>query len=331
MTSAGRFAAGMFVALVLSASPWVCAQEASINSWLMRLHEASRHRTYTGTFVVSAAGQMASARIWHVCNGDQQVEQVDTLSGTQRSTVRVNNDVITFYPQSKTAVAEHRESLGLFPNLLTSDAAEIGDHYRMKTLGTERIAGLDAEIVQLQPKDALRYGYRVWSEKQSGLVVQLQTLDSGGNVLEQSAFSELQLDAPVNKAKLTQKFSDTAGYRLERRELRSTTAKEQGWELPASVAGFRPMGCYSRPESIVVGGPLNRSSIMQWIFSDGLATVSLFVEAFDPRRHTHEGASELGGATHTLTRRLDGWWITGVGEVPTSTLTLFVQGLQRRK
>ena len=274
---------------------------------------------------------MASARIWHVCNGQQQVEQVDTLSGTQRSTVRVNNDVITFYPQSKTAVAEHRESLGLFPNLLTSDAAEIGEHYRMKVQGTDRIAGLDAEVVQLQPKDALRYGYRVWSEKRSGLVVQLQTLDGEGKVLEQAAFSELQLDAPVSKAKLMQKFADTAGYRLEHRELQTTTAQSQGWDVPASLAGFQPMGCYSRPEALVAGEPAQRSSIMQWIFSDGLATVSLFVEAFDPRRHTREGVSDLGGATHTLTRRLDGWWITGVGEVPASTLALFVQGLQRKK
>jgi sigma-E factor negative regulatory protein RseB len=70
---------------------------------------------------------------------------------------------------------------------------------------------------------------------------------------------------------------------------------------------------------------------MQWMFSDGLATVSLFVEAFDTRRHMRAGESELGGATRTHTRRLDAWWITAVGEAPALTLSLFVQGLERKK
>ena len=79
-------------------SPLAGAEEASINAWLMRLHEASRHRTYTGTFVVSAAGKMASARIWHVCDGEQQVERVESLSGTPRATFRRNDEVVTFFP-----------------------------------------------------------------------------------------------------------------------------------------------------------------------------------------------------------------------------------------
>ncbi len=311
--------------------PLVVAEEASINAWLMRLHEASRHRTYTGTFVVSAAGKMASARIWHVCDGEQQVERVESLSGTPRATFRRNDEVVTFFPESKVAVAESRESLGLFPNLLKSNAAGIGDHYLMKPMGSERIAGLDAAVVQLLPKDTLRYGYRVWSEKRSGLVVQLQTLDVDGRVLEQSAFSELQLDAPVNKAKLVQMMDATDGYRLERRDLQKTTAKAQGWDMVKAVPGFKPMGCYTRPVALLAGASGRAEQTMQWMFSDGLATVSLFVEVFDARRHVREGVTELGGATHTHTRRLDAWWITAVGEAPAPTLALFVQGLERKK
>ncbi|TAH13379.1 MAG: transcriptional regulator [Curvibacter sp.] len=297
----------------------------------MRLHEASRHRTYTGTFVVSAAGQMASARIWHVCDGEQQVERVESLSGTPRATFRRNDEVMTFFPEAKVAISESRDSLGLFPSLLKSNAADIGENYLMRPLGNERIAGLDAEVVQLQPKDALRYGYRVWSEKRSGLVVQLQTLDAEGRVLEQAAFSELQLDAPVNKAKLTQMMAATEGYRVERRDLQKTTAKAQGWAMAKPVPGFKPMGCYTRPVALLAGAPGRMEQTMQWMFSDGLATVSLFVEAFDTRRHMRAGASELGGATRTHTRRLDAWWITAVGEAPALTLSLFVQGLERKK
>jgi len=325
------FAAPLFALWMGVLSSSAVAEEVSINAWLMRLHEASRHRTYTGTFVVSAAGQMASARIWHVCDGDQQVERVESLSGTPRATFRRNDEVVTFFPESKVAVTENRESLGLFPNLLKSNTAGIGDHYQMKLVGSERIAGLDAEVVQLLPKDTLRYGYRVWSEKRSGLVVQLQTLDPDGKVLEQAAFSELQLDAPVNKAKLTQMMAATDGYRVERRDLQKTTAKAQGWDMAKAVPGFKPMGCYTRPVALLAGAAGRAEQTMQWMFSDGLATVSLFVEAFDVRRHSREGATELGGATRTHTRRLDAWWITAVGEAPAPTLALFVQGLERKK
>ncbi|MEO5672092.1 MAG: sigma-E factor regulatory protein RseB domain-containing protein, partial [Ramlibacter sp.] len=39
--------------------------ERSISEWLVRMHEASRLRSYIGTFVVlSNTGAMSSARIW---------------------------------------------------------------------------------------------------------------------------------------------------------------------------------------------------------------------------------------------------------------------------
>ena len=304
--------------------------ELGISEWLLRMHEASRKRAYIGTFVVSSGANMSSARIWHICDGDLQMERVESLSGAPRSTFRRNDQVITFLPDSKTAVAERRESLGLFPDLLKSTSSAIAQFYVARQSGIERVAGFEADVVDLQPKDNLRFGYRVWSEKRSGLVVKLQTLDVDGRMVEQAAFSELQLDAPVSMAKLTQMMENTEGYRVERPELIKTTAAAEGWALKNPVAGFRPMSCYKRPAA--EGG--NLEPTMQWIFSDGLASVSLFVEVFDRRRHAHEGTAAMG-ATHTLTRRLSDksgdWWLTVVGEVPRHTLNAFALGLERRK
>lgn len=304
--------------------------DSPLNAWLMRVHQAARQSVYTGTFVVSSGGNMASARIWHVCDGAQQLERVETLSGTPRAIFRRNDQVVTFFPLSKVAVAEVRESLGLFPSLLKSSDSSIGDFYRLKILGSERIAGFEAEIAQLIPHDRLRYGYRVWSEKKTGLIIQLQTLDLDGKVLEQAAFSELQLDAPVNVGKLS-RLGNTDGYRVLRPELQKTSAEAQGWGLRKEVDGFRPMACYQRPVAGQAGAGVSPASAMQWIFSDGVATVSLFVEAFDARRHQREGVTDMGGATHTLTRRISDWWATVVGEVPPATLMAFAQVLERKK
>ena len=305
--------------------------EQGVNAWLTRMHEASRLRAYTGTFVVSAGAKTASAKIWHICDGIQQIERVEPLSGPPRSTFRRDDQVITFFPESKVAVAETRDSLGLFPNLLKLSDGDIGEWYQLKTIGSERMVGLDSDVVHLVPKDNARYGYRVWSEKRTGLVVQLQTLDVDGKLLEQAAFSELQLDAPVSMAKLTQMMAATDGYRIERPDMQKTTAQAQGWSMRKAISGFKPVGCYLRPVASVAGSIGQVVHAMQWMFSDGLATVSLFVEPFDGRRHAREGPTDMGGATRTVTRHLDGWWITVVGEVPAGTLNTFAQGLERRK
>jgi sigma-E factor negative regulatory protein RseB len=304
----------------------------NISDWLSRMHGASRQRTYIGTFVVSAGASMSSAKIWHVCSGDLQMERVESLSGQPRSTFRRNDEVITFSPSSRIAVAEKRESLGLFPELLRASDSSIGLYYGAYRHGVGRVAGLDADVVELQPKDKLRFGYRIWSEKVSGLVMKLQTLDVDGQVLEQAAFSELQMDAPVSVVKLTQMMENTDGYRVDKPEMVKTSAATEGWALKNPVPGFRPMSCHKRP--LPGAGSGGSDSAMQWVFSDGLASVSVFVEPLDRRRHAVEGAMALG-ATHTMTRRLTSktgeWWLTVIGEVPRSTLAAFASGLERTR
>ena len=301
--------------------------DRSVSEWLMRMHEASRGRAYVGTFVVLAGGTLSSARIWHVCDGEQQVERVESLTGAPRSTFRRNDQVMTFLPESRVVVEEKRESLGLFPNFLQSGDSSIAQFYRAHATKGERVAGFDADVLNLRPQDAWRFGYRVWSERRTGLVLKLQTLDGQGRVLEQAAFSELQLDVPVSLASLSQMMEKTAGYRIEKPELVKTTAVAEGWVLKNTVPGFQSMSCYKRPAA---GAGDAHHKTLQWIFSDGLASVSLFVEAFDPRRHT-QPVNWAMGATHTLTRRIGGWWLTVVGEVPPLTLDAFAQGLERQK
>jgi sigma-E factor negative regulatory protein RseB len=315
---------------VRGVAPNAEAPALGVVEWLQRMHTASRQRSYAGTFVVSAeAGNLSSARIWHVSEGDLQMERIEALSGPPRSTFRRNDHVVTFLPESKIVKSEKRENLELFPNLLGAPESSIADFYGVRVIGKDRVAGFDTDVVQLEPRDGLRFGYRVWSERRSGLVVKLQTIDSENKVIEQSAFSELQLDAPVKVHALTQMMGSTAGYRVEKSELERTTAQHEGWGLKKPVAGFKPVNCYRRP----MGGE-GQGHTMQWTFSDGLASVSLFLEPYDAQRQPREVLLELG-ATFTLTRRLvdkDGdWWLTAVGEVPPQTLDAFAQSLARAR
>jgi sigma-E factor negative regulatory protein RseB len=303
-------------------------QSKSINEWLMRMHEASKRRTYAGTFVVSAGANMSSAKIWHVCEGDQQVERVESLTGAPRSVFRHNDLVLTFVPEQKIVLKEKRESLGMFPDLLKSADSRIADFYSARHDGVGRVAGVDADIVRLLPKDNLRFGYRIWAEKKHGLVVKLQTLNTDGMVLEQAAFSELQLGAPVKLDQILQMMRKVDGYRVEQQLLIKTTAIAEGWRLGAPIDGFMPMSCYKRAST--GASTASASDPLQWTFSDGLASVSIFVELYDALRHDRESSMALG-ATQTMTRKLGAYWITAVGEVPMSTLQLFAGALERKK
>jgi sigma-E factor negative regulatory protein RseB len=146
--------------------------------------------------------------------------------------------------------------------------------------------------------------------------------------LEESAFSEIQLDAPVkmeNLSRLMRANSDESrGIKVIKTQAQKTTAAAEGWVIKNPVSGFKAMRCYKGLNA----GQLREPS-MQWVFSDGLASVSIFVESFDRSRHTQEGGARMG-ATQTWMRRMESYWVTLVGEVPLPTLKAFAVELERK-
>lgn len=331
-----RWGAAALVALVSGFMAPVHAQTAptsahvrSVNEWLTRMHEASNQRSYIGTLVVSAGSAMSASKIWHVCDGSQQMERVDTLTGAPRTTIRRNKEVITFVPEAKTAFVEKRDSLGMFPELLRTPSNLIPQFYSAREVGVQRVAGHLADMVEILPRDDLRFGYRIWSERQTGLVVKLQTLGEQGAVLEQVAFSELQLDAPVSMDKLSKLMKDTRGYEVHKPTLKKTTAEAEGWRLKEPVPGFTAMSCHTRETPGAAAQAPGQAS-MQWVFSDGLASVSLFVEPFDAQRHTQETSATVG-ATNSVNRRVGDHWLTVMGEAPAATLRRFAIALERTR
>ena len=325
------FAVSMFAVAALPARAQDNAEGNSVrtvNQWLTRMHEASRQRAYTGTLVVSAGSTMSASRVWHVCDGKQQMERIETLTGAPRTTIRHNNDVITFAPDQKVAWVEKRESLGLFPELLRTPANQIPEYYGVRERGIERVAGHLSDVVEIVPRDELRFGYRIWSEKQTGLVMKLQTVDARGEVLEQLAFTELQLNAPVRMKKLAQLMKDTRGYEVHHSVLKATTLEAEGWRLKELVPGFLLMNCHARePDQ---QSPFDAPA-MQCVYSDGLASVSLFFEPMAADADAVQVDTRLAvmGATHSLARQIGAFRITVLGEVPPQSLGRFAQAIER--
>ncbi|ADX45127.1 sigma E regulatory protein, MucB/RseB [Paracidovorax avenae ATCC 19860] len=301
---------------------------AEIDDWVERIHRASREQSYRGSFVVwSSAGGMTSSRIWHATDGKVQIERIEALDGSPRTVFRKDDLVRTFLPRAQVVKEERRDMPGLFPHLPQAESSAVLRHYRARFLGSDRVAGQDASVLWLEPRDGLRFGYRIWMAQPSGLVVKLQTLGLRGQVLEQAAFSQIDFDTPPTVPQLAAQMDDTRGFRLLAVPLVKTTARDAGWQLGRPVAGFVPGDCYKRDPAVLARMPMPP---LQCIFSDGLATVSLFFEPYDAARHAGEPRRMDMGATQTLAQRVGGGstWLTAVGEVPQETLRQLVEQIE---
>ncbi len=312
-----------------AAAPASAASAAvEVRDWVERIHRAALAQSYQGSFVVwSSIGGMTSSRIWHATDGTVQIERIEALDGSPRTVFQRGELVRTFLPQAQVVKEERRDMPGLFPHLSQADSDAVQRHYRARLIGHDRVAGQEADVVWLAPRDALRFGYRLWMARPSGLVVKLQTLGLRGQVLEQAAFSQIDFEAPPTVPQLAAQMDDLHGFRLLAVPLVKTTVREAGWQLRRPVAGFQPGDCYKRGAAAHDKVPMPP---LQCIFSDGLATVSLFFEPYDAARHGGEPRRMDMGATQTLALRVAGGaaWLTAVGEVPQETLRMLADQIE---
>lgn len=307
------------------------AEPREVRAWLLRIHEAASKRNFQGTFVVSGGGAVSSARIAHYYEGRNQFERIETLDGQARHVFRHNDVVHTVWPASRVAVVEQSQSLMSFPGLLQAGDDRIVDHYDVRMQGVDRVAGHDANVLLVKPKDGLRFGYRLWAEKVSGLLLRADVLGDHGEVLETSAFSEVTIGTRPQPETVLQPMKRLDGYRVVRPVLVPTRLEEEGWSLHEAAPGFRLVSCVRRPMEGLPGeadgdGP----PVLQVIYADGLTYVSIFIEPFNAQRHTRQMMASVG-ATQTLMRRQGNWWITAVGDVPVTTLKMFAKGLERAR
>ena len=312
--------------------PKAAGQARDVRSWLIRIHEAAGRQNFQGTFVVSAGGNVASARMAHFFEGPNQFERIESLDGRARNVYRHNSAVHTLWPASHVAVVEQRDLLNSFPALLQAGTDGIDDWYEVQPQADERAAGHEANVFVVRAKDAWRYGYRLWSDKASGLLLRADVLGERGDVLETSAFSDIAIGVRPQPETVLQPMKRLEGYRVFKPVLRPTRLEQEGWSMRQVAPGFRQVRCVNREmESPGEAEAANSSQqVLQAIYADGMTYVSVFIEPFRPKRHGQPMLASIG-ATQTLSARQGDWWITVVGDAPPATLRLFATGLERNK
>jgi sigma-E factor negative regulatory protein RseB len=307
------------------------AASGDLRARLMRIHDAASRQSFQGTFVVSAAGMVSSSRIAHFCVGGSQFESIESLDGPTRNVFRRDDTVQTVWPATRSVLIEQRDPIASFPALLHAGDSRIDNFYELRIGGAERMAGRDAELLVLKPRDRLRFGYRLWADKASGLLLRVEVIGEHSEVLESSAFSMVTIGVKPQPDGVLQAMKRVDGYRVIRPALVPTRLEAEGWSMRASIPGFEQVNCVKRPLDSLPGEDGGAAvQVLQAIYSDGLTHVSVFIEPYDAARHRRSMLTAIG-ATHTLMRRHGDWWLTAVGDVPGATLRQFANALDYRK
>ena len=305
---------------------------SEMRAWLLRIHDAASRRNFQGTFVVSGGGNVASARIAHFCEGSNQYERIESLDGRQRRVYRHNDVVHTVWPGSHVTMIERRGMLSSFPALLQAGDDGIADWYEVRAEGSERVAGHEANVLAIRARDGLRYGYRLWADRASGLLLRAEVVGERGDILETSAFSDVVIGIRPQPESVLSAMRKLEGQRVVRPILTPTRLEAEGWTMSRLAPGFRAVNCVSRQIDSPgdASGDSPTPAVIQSIYSDGLTYVSVFIEPFRPTRHSKPMFAAIG-ATSTLAQRHGDWWVTIVGDTPPATLKMFAAALERRK
>lgn len=278
---------------------------------LRRIYQATEKLSYAGTFVYQQGDRAETSRITRVTGAGGDIERVEVLDGVPREIVRTRDTVRCYLPESHTVKVEPRTDQRAFPGMLPEQITELARNYTIARGQPKRIAGFDCESVTLTPKDDLRYGYRLWADLGSGMLLKALTFSQKGETIEQFTFTQLAIgNVPRGQAKTRHAARN---WRIEDAAVTPANLAQSGWTVAAELPGFRKV--------IEVRRKLGESRpVGQMVYSDGLAAVSVFIEPMAGRAETvRPGLSSLG-AFHIYTREVANHIVTVVGEAPAASV-----------
>ena len=294
------------------------AQSPEALNWLRKIHEATQKLSYTGTFVYQQGGRTETSRITRYVDAGGAIEKLEVMDGTPREIVRTKDTVRCYLPDSRVVKVDRRSAERGFPGLLPERVTALARHYDISMGEGRRVAGFDCTAVVLKARDNLRYGYRLYADKASGMLLRAVTFDDAGEV-EQFVFTQLSLGKVTRE--MVKSRHAAGSWRVE--DAGAVPASLAGWGLSAELPGFRKVVELKRRigESKPVG---------QVVYSDGLAAVSVFIEPLEGRSAARTGLASMG-AIHIYTREVANHMVTVVGEAPALSVQRIADAVEYRR
>ncbi len=267
---------------------------------LERMSESLQEKSYQGTFVFRRGEELSAMRVTHTADNEGEREVIVTLTGQEREMVRSNRRFGVFSGGE-----------GLSAKLL----GNVEKNYELSLLGLDRVAGRYASLVKVAPRDIYRYGYRLWVDNASGLLLKSELLDDD-RILEQVMFTSIEL-LPEDEGGSPPEASEP--------QVKDDQAAPKMSDSSWSVTDL--------PEGFVLSN-LRRADkdngVEHLVFTDGLASVSVFIESAERPENSFVGYSRLG-AVNAFGAIVSGHQVTVVGEVPKAAVRRIGASLQHNQ
>jgi sigma-E factor negative regulatory protein RseB len=326
-----------FVGALLTALPQRSLGADDPRDWLQKMNQALATRNYDGTFFHLSEGRVETMRIVHRVRAGRVTERLQSLDGSGREFVRNNDELTCYLPDQHTVLVEPRPDHGPFLGSLPQFGADVNEFYRIESLPATHVLGRAARVIAVNPKDQFRFGYRLWLDEKTAMPLKTQLCDSNGQVIEQIFFARLDMPDNIPDSDLTPSVR-TEGMRWVRQGPSHENA-------PPALAAFRanelPPGFRLTVEGAqTIGGATVPASHL--VYSDGLATVSVFVEApptdgrgasvsadavAGPAEPPMQGLARVGSG-FAYSTVVQGHQVTAVGEVPAQTVEFIAHSVR---
>ena len=295
------------------------AQSAETLGWLRKVHDATQKLSYTGTFVYQNGGRSETSRITRYVDSAGDIERLEVMDGMPREIVRTKDTVRCYLPGARLVKVDRRTERD-FPALLPERITALARHYDISLGETRRIAGYDCQAVVLTPRDNLRYGYKLYADINSGMLLRAVTLDAAGEQVEQFTFTQLTIGGVTRD--MVRSRHASRDWRVE--DAAAAPARLAGWGLTSELPGFHKI--------IELKRRLGESrSAGQVVYSDGLAAVSVFIESLEGRSDPVRTGLSSMGAIHIYTREVANHMVTVVGEAPAASVQRIANAVEYRK
>lgn len=306
------------VLCLLVSFPVYAANEAY--DWLMRIKQAARTTNYEGVFVYQNGPRLETMRIYHRASNGVVEERLVSLTGPAREVVRTGKEVRCYLPDQKSVVVEFRPlDRDSFPAIIPDRPSDLEENYVIELGKPMRVADRPAQRLLIRPRDDFRYGYQLWADIETGVLLKAEVLDDESEVLEQFMFTQINVGGEIPDSALAPQTPNEG--MVWYRDVELSTPPEQSWRATRLPKGFQ------LSSTVIRKLPKRNRLVEQLVYSDGLAAVSVFVEKLEGRRGRVVPQPPSRGALNVVGRPMNAYNVIVVGEVPTKTVTMISNSL----
>jgi len=313
-----RAFASTLLAVLAAATQQIAWAEADAQQWLERMSTASRTLNYTGRFIYQHHNSLEAMQIVHAMDDSGERERLFSLTGPKREVLRDNQVVTCILGDSQEVVVNKSRPRTPFPVSFPRELMELEKHYRFKVMGEDRVAGLSCRVVAVEPLDRYRYGRRLCVHDQSHLLLRSEVTDAEGRAIERMMFTAVKFPQSISEQELLPNL-DGADFTWQREPEQQPepgdSSQDSRWKVVQVPDGFMLTDHNWHQLSA------HEPGVEHWVYSDGLASVSVYIEKSQKKHDVYSGRSHRG-ALNAFGTMVAGYYVTVVGEVPHQTVEL---------